>query len=150
MDILTEEFVWSSLKSLHAKNNEDFMGTGIIFYTDLSNIPFISLNKNTDEAILVNENFIELIYRLSLKQSPYHDGFHFFNINLMTLTHISQYLAPVIEVNDNSALNSIRPCGAREMTAYLTSLTKGVVSVGLVSHMDGIKVYQNGNCIRES
>lgn len=148
MDILTEEFVWSSLKALHAKNNKYFMGTGIIFYTDLSNIPFISLNKNTDEAILVNENFIELIYRLSLKQSPYHDGFHFFNINLMTLTHISQYLAPVIEMSDSSALNSIRPCGAREMTAYLTSLTKGVVSVGLVSHVDGIKVYQNGNCIR--
>jgi hypothetical protein len=150
MDIITEEFIWSSLKSLHKKNNKDFMGTGIVFYTDLSNLPFINLNKNTDEAILADENFIDLIYRLSLKQSLYHDGFHFFNTNLMTLTHISQYLAPVIEINDTSALDAIRPCGAREMTAYLTSLTKGIVSVGLVSHMDGIKVYRNGNCIRES
>ncbi|HCH26216.1 MULTISPECIES: hypothetical protein [Psychrobacter] len=150
MDTITEEFIWSSLKSLHKKNNKDFMGTGIIFYTDLSNLPFTSLNKNTDKAILENKNFIELIYRLSLKQSPYHDGFHFFNTNLMTLTHISQYLAPVIETNNTSALDAIRPCGAREMTAYLTSLTKGIVSVGLVSHMDGIKVYRNGNCIGES
>lgn len=149
MDIITEEFIWSSLKSLHKKNNKDFMGTGIVFYTDLSNLPFINLNKNTDEAILADENFIELIYRLSLKQSPYHDGFHFFNTNLMTLTHISQYLAPVIEINDTSALDAIRPCGAREMTAYLTSLTKGVVSVGLISHIDGIKAYRDGNCITE-
>lgn len=150
MDIITEEFIWSSLKSLHKKNNKDFMGTGIVFYTDLSNLPFINLNKNTDEAILADENFIELIYRLSLKESPYHDGFHFFNTNLMTLTHISQYLAPVIEINDTSALDAIRPCGAREMTAYLTSLTKGVVSVGLISHIDGIKAYRDGNCIMES
>ena len=150
MDIITEEFIWSSLKSLHKKNNKDFMGTGIVFYTDLSNLPFINLNKNTDEAILADENFIELIYRLSLKDSPYHDGFHFFNTNLMTLTHISQYLAPVIEINDTSALDAIRPCGAREMTAYLTSLTKGVVSVGLISHIDGIKAYRDGNCIMES
>lgn len=150
MNIITEEFIWSSLKSLYKKNNKEFMGTGIIFYTDLSNLPFTSLNKNTDKAILENKNFIELIYRLSLKQSPYHDGFHFFNTNLMALTHISQYLAPVIETNNTSALDAIRPCGAREMTAYLTSLTKGIVSVGLVSHMDGIKVYRNGNCIRES
>ncbi|MGP5359396.1 hypothetical protein ACTXL1_01085 [Psychrobacter celer] len=150
MDTITEEFIWSSLKSLHKKNNKDFMGTGIVFYTDLSNLPFTNLNKNTDKAILENKNFIELICRLSLKQSPYHDGFHFFNTNLMTLTHISQYLAPVIETNNTSALDAIRPCGAREMTAYLTSLTKGIVSVGLVSHVDGIKVYRNGNCIRES
>lgn len=150
MDFVIEEFIWSSLKSLHTKNNKDFMGTGIIFYTDLSNLPFISLNKNTDEAILENENFIELIYRLSLKQSPYHDGFHFFNMNLMTLTHISQYLAPIIEIKDTRTLDAIRPCGAREMTAYLASLRKGVVGVGLVSHMDGIKVYRNGDCTRES
>lgn len=150
MDFVIEELIWSSLKSLHTKNNKDFMGTGIIFYTDLSNLPFISLNKNTDEAILENENFIELIYRLSLKQSPYHDGFHFFNMNLMTLTHISQYLAPIIEIKDTRTLDAIRPCGAREMTAYLASLCKGVVGVGLVSHMDGIKVYRNGDCTRES
>lgn len=138
MDIITEEFIWSSLKTLHKKNNKDFMGTGIVFYTDLSNLPFINLNKNTDAAILADENFIELIYRLSLKQSSYHDGFHFFNTNLMTLTHISRYLAPVIEINDTSALDAIRPYGAREMTAYFTSLTKGVVSVGLINFSDNL------------
>ena len=66
MDTITEEFIWSSLKSLHKKNNKDFMGTGIIFYTDLSNLPFTSLNKNTDKAILENKKPVILNIKLQV------------------------------------------------------------------------------------
>ncbi|WP_150601535.1 hypothetical protein [Pseudomonas fluorescens] len=62
-----------------------------------------------------------------------------------TLTHLSQFLAPPLEVL--ARLPEDRPNGARQMTALLTSLIPGITYVGVLSTGDEIVVYENGKIL---
>ena len=62
----------------------------------------------------------------------------------MEITHISQYISPSVELINDLGLEAIIPCGAREMTAFLTSKINGILYVGLISSDKIIKIFKNG------
>ncbi|MGB5886962.1 MAG: hypothetical protein WBG77_09555 [Acinetobacter venetianus] len=147
MSLLFESSISHSLEEICLNSNEDFSGLGIVYYYSLDNIPFIGLHKMSLSIDLQSVDFIKTMQEISRKTSDFHDGFHFFDISLSRITHISQYISPVLLKVNEVEIDKITPCGAREMTAFLTSYIEGVCCVGLVSINKKIKIFKNGEVI---
>ncbi|EJB8496091.1 hypothetical protein VXG46_002057 [Acinetobacter baumannii] len=147
MSLLLESSIYHSLEEICLNSNESFSGLGIVFYENLDDLPFISLHKMSLSLEMQSLNFIKIMQEISKKTSIFHDGFHFFDINLCRITHISQYISPILSGVNEEKINNILPCGAREMTAFLTSYIKGVYCVGLISVNKKIKIFKDGEIV---
>ncbi|MHA3060763.1 hypothetical protein ACX1N5_09280 [Acinetobacter sp. ANC 4636] len=147
MSLLFESSIYHSLEEISLNSNESFSGLGIVYYYSLDNLPFISLHKMNLSLDLQSIDFIKIMQEISKKTSVFHDGFHFFDINSSKITHISQYISPVLSGVNEKEIDKVTPCGAREMTAFLTSYIKGVYCVGLVSINKKIKIFKDGELV---
>lgn len=143
-----DRLIHNSLKEICKKCKEDFSGLAIVCYEDLSHLPYISLHKEQFFTDFDLKNINETLLRISTYSSTYHDGFHFYDINSKKLTHISQFISPPLESVAYMNIENIIPCGAREMTAYLTSSIQGIFCVGLISANKTIKVFKNNSIVK--
>lgn len=135
------------LKSLSLNKSAGFSGIGIVFYQDLREVPHIELGHPTmDRPILPINQMTEIIFTLegvAEISSPWHDGFHFIYSDPISLTHLSQFIAPSLKLHNSTPLH-LRPSGARHMTAALTSNLVGVDCVGLLTSNGEISIFKNG------
>lgn len=144
-----ESQISDSLIEICHNSSKEFTGLGIIFYKSLNNLPYLTLHEKKLPSDLCFGDLIKTLLTISEYSSPYHDGFHFIDIKTMEITHISQYISPPVELINDPNLEVIIPCGAREMTAFLTSKIKGIIYVGLISSDKIIKIFKNGIDIYE-
>lgn len=144
MVLMFEKQISDSLIELSKNCEEGFTGLGIIYYDDLTKLPYIGLHNCKLPENIVNLSLTETLLNISRKSSIYHDGFHFVDSKSLKITHISQYISPSLDVRRYSLILNIIPCGAREMTSLLTSLVDGIVCVGLISSDKTIKIFKNG------
>ncbi len=130
------------LLEVSEKSKFNFSGLGILVYSDLTNLPIISL-KHTDKDIhLPIKDRNEVVERLSLISSSnnkYHDGFHMLNDKL-ELTHLSQYVAATI-IKDVIIKNEF---GCRYRTAIYASALPNIICSGVLSSNYPATVFQNG------
>ena len=144
--------LWSGADILRSKMDaneyKDYL-LGIVFYKSLTNLPYLTLHEKKLSSDLCFSDINKTLSTISEYSSPYHDGFHFIDIQAMEITHISQYISPPIELINDLNLETVIPCGAREMTAFLTSKINGILYVGLISSDKNIKIFKNGIDIYE-
>lgn len=122
-----------------------FTGFGLIFYNDLAMLPYLPLATGVDSSTAI-ETFegLDLLSVLELTcqtDSPYHDGFHFVDIETMAVTHISQFISPPIP---QTSLDRFKGTGARQMSAVLASIIPGVLCVGLASQKGDVQLFMDG------
>lgn len=139
-----ESQISDALIEICHNSNIEFTGLGIIFYKSLNNLPYLTLHENKLSSDVCFSDLIKTLLKISEYSSPYHDGFHFIDVQTMEITHISQYISPPVELINDLNLEAIIPCGAREMTAFLTSKINGILYVGLISSDKIIKIFKNG------
>lgn len=135
------------LKSLSLNRTAGFTGVGIVFYQNLAGIPHIDLGHPTlNRPNLPVEGLEAIIATLVAAadiSSPWHDGFHFISLTNISLTHLSQFIAPSLDMYDSVPLCK-RPSGARHMTASLVSNSEGIECVGLLTSSGELCVFKNG------
>ena len=139
-----ENEITASLTEIRCNSTAEFTGLGIVFYKSLNNLPYLTLHEKKLSSDLCFSDINKTLLTISEYSSPYHDGFHFIDIQAMEITHISQYISPPIELINDLNLETVIPCGAREMTAFLTSKINGILYVGLISSDKNIKIFKNG------
>lgn len=139
---IIDDFIKDLLLNVRKMASKSFTGTGIVFYKNLDQLNYTSLSNY--ELKLQENNIDQFISEISLPQSGLHDGYHFLSLKNFNLTHVAQYISPPIETNMSEFIQKIQPCGAREMSAMLTSLIPGIDSVGLISHNKIVKIYRKG------
>ena len=144
-----ENEITASLTEIRCNSSKEFTGLGIVFYKSLNNLPYLTLHEKKLSSDLCFSYPVKTLLKISEYSSPYHDGFHFIDIKTMEITHISQYISPPVELINDLNLEAITPCGAREMTAFLTSKIDGILCVGLISSDKIIKIFKNGIDIYE-
>jgi hypothetical protein len=137
------------LEQIKRLRSETFSGVGLVFYSDLEELPSVPLGHRNamkpDLPIFGAEAISRILAKVSDQASPWHDGFHMINIQSQSLTHISQYLAPPLKCLAQPPEDL--PSGARQMTALLTSLIPGITYVGVLGMGDEIVVYKNGRVL---
>ena len=125
--------------------SDDFSGLGIVFYDSLAELPFLPLDvsgrENIDLPISGLDPVCDLLLRTARKTSKWHDGFHFVHAGSLSLTHLSQFIAPPLP-GDGDELP--RASGARHMTALLASRVSGIVTVGLLTQDQVVAIYESG------
>lgn len=141
-----------NLLNLVANNRDsNFSGIGVVFYSSLDNLPYLQLagdSKKRDAIMLEGRDIIIALSLASNVGSPFHDGFHFVDVNTWKITHISQYISPPIL--PNKILN-FHGSGARVMSAYLASLIPGIACAGVVSQSGYVQLFLEGvNIIGET
>lgn len=144
-----EQYIYSLLKHISIECDDTFSGLGIVYYTHLNKVSHISLHTAPLPSEIQEKSIVSLLLKISKKECSFHDGFHFISIPSMQITHISEYISPALNISDKFKYLNITPCGAREMTAFLTSLVEGVYCVGLISSNRTIKIFKNGLDISE-
>lgn len=144
-----EQYIYSLLKHISIECDDTFSGLGIVYYTHLNKVSHISLHTAPLPSEIQEKSIVSLLLKISKKECSFHDGFHFISIPSMQITHISEYISPALNISDKFKYLNIIPCGAREMTAFLTSLAEGVYCVGLISSNRTIKIFKNGLDISE-
>lgn len=132
------------LKSISKNPEIDFSGTGLIFYSNLSQLPFLQLENESikpNAAIFFDCELSSAIRQISTRRDPLHDGFHFIDIETWKITHVSQFISPPIP---HDASQIIRGTGSRLMSAYLASLIEGIKFVGIVSQAGKVHLFYRG------
>jgi hypothetical protein len=135
------------LRTISFNRRNDFSGTGIIFYEDLVNLPHLQLSVVEDDSKITPIDSSDIATKLgsiSTIHGPYHDGFHFIDIDDWQISHLSQYISPPIPQN---AEKQFHGTGARLMSAMLASILPGIICVGLVSQEGSIHLFCSGNDI---
>ena len=135
------------LSHVAANRPVDFAGTGVVFYENLTSLPFLQLGGAGTGGPPVNPAEADLettLRELARLSSPWHDGFHFVEASSFALTHVAQFVSPPIPAN----LVKVQGTGARFMTAQLSSLVPGIICVGLISHEGQASIFVNGGLIR--
>lgn len=124
-----------------------FSGVGVVFYKCLRLLPHISLGSPKlacpQLPISGTERIASALVLISDASSPWHDGFHLVDAETWSLTHVSQFLSPVLPKSD-SAIGDNRPNGARHMTAYLVSKLPEIACVGLLTHAGELCIFECG------
>lgn len=141
------EFSRFILSAVAQRRPESFAGVGLIFYRDLAALPHLQLRGSPECPALPVRGLLaiaETVAAVSAQSSPWHDGFHFIDIEEEMLTHLSQFLSPPIPSYPR-AFDAKLPTGARQATALLASSTSGIACTGLVSVAGDVAIYENGN-----
>lgn len=125
--------------------SDDFSGLGIVFYDSLVELPFLPLDvsggANIDLPVSGLDSVCDLLLRTARTSSQWHDGFHFVHSGTLSLTHLSQFVAPPLPEDCNEMP---RASGARHMTALLASRVNGIVTVGLLTQDRVVSIYESG------
>jgi hypothetical protein len=106
-----------------------------------NNIRAYVCNYNISDGHLISFDIASTLSSVSIMRSPYHDGFHFIDIEHWQISHLSQYISPPIPQGADKQLHGT---GARLMSAMLASLLHGIVCVGLVSKEGKIYLFHSG------
>jgi hypothetical protein len=129
-----------------AKRSPDFAGLGFVVYDDPIALPSVALGSCFARPPLPVRGVQDIglaLARVSAHSSSWHDGFHFVECTSGSLTHVSQFLAPDLEI-----LNGIDdlqiPFGARQLTALLVSKYECTDCVALLSTDGELIIYRNG------
>lgn len=127
-----------------------FSGVGVVFYKRLGSLPHVSLGTpklaSPQLPISGTAGIASTLVSISDATSPWHDGFHLIDTETWSLTHISQFLSPVLPEND-SEIGDYRPNGARHMTAFLVSNLPEIACVGLLTHTGELCIFEHGRKI---
>jgi hypothetical protein len=138
------------LEEVWRKRPPAFTGLGVVFYASPVALPSVPLRENValkDGApVLGMEEISQCLSELSDLHSPWHDGFHFVDVDHFALTHLAQYLAPPLNTEILAACVE-RPAGARQMTALLTSGISRVQAVAVMSAAGEIRLYADGRLV---
>ena len=122
-------------------DSETFLGTGIIVYSDLDALSFVSIS-NCATKPAPNELVGQVLEASSMTRAS-HDGFHFIDSE-WHLTHLNQYVAPEIPKNYQLPPDVRSFAGARFTTAILSSLSTSVICSGILSSTYGIMTFADG------
>ncbi|WP_081194612.1 hypothetical protein [Halomonas sp. BC1] len=137
------------LRSIASNRCRDFSGTGVIFYSDLGKLPHLQLttgNEKPSVTQLGDHDIASALASISTMCGPFHDGFHFIDMNSWQMTHLSQFISPPIP---HDAAQRFHGTGARLMAAMLASLLPGITCVGLVSQGGQVHLFYGGVDIAE-
>jgi len=130
-----------------ANRTSQFSGVGVVFYKSLGLLPHISLGTPKLACLQLpisgTKGIASALVSVSDALSPWHDGFHLIDAKTWSLTHVSQFLSPVLPKND-SEIDDDRPNGARHMTAFLVSKLPEIASVGLLTHTGELCIFECG------
>lgn len=137
------------IRSIASNRGNDFTGTGVVFYTDLTGLPHLQLisgREKPDVSQFDDCNIASALISISTICSPLHDGFHFVDSRSWQITHLSQFISPPIP---HDAAQRFHGTGARLIAAVLASLLPGITYVGLVSQGGQVHLFCNGVDIAE-
>lgn len=127
---------------------DDFSGTGVLFYDDLCDLPFVSLGAEHPARPRLPISGIgriaPVLAQVSSLSSSFHDGFHFIELKHERLTHLAQFVSPPIP--NLSEEPEPKASGARHMTALLSSRVRGIVGVGILASAGEVYYYESGVC----
>jgi hypothetical protein len=133
------------LRRVAEEAEADFSGVGFICYSNLSSLPHLALSVSQNSirglpiiGVSATGTFLAYASRAS---SPLHDGFHLIAAQSLALTHVCQFIAPVIPP-DQSGLQFA--AGARHMSALLASRTQGIEAAALITKDGTGVIYEGG------
>jgi hypothetical protein len=127
-----------------------FSGLGLIFYVSPLQLPVVAL---ADQALFHPglpvrglHAIAQVLTKISVLESPWHDGFHLIDARLPAITHVSQFFAPSV-ASPRHIETLARPMGARQMAAILGSTLPNVDCTALLAKngeptvfVDGVKL----------
>lgn len=144
------DFLFKILRFIEKNKTETFSGIGAILYEEPLRLPVAALGDQSlflpELPVFTYEKISQVLLSISDIRSPWHDGFHLINARTDALTHLSQFLAPPIELLDYSVSNRL-PVGARRLAAMGVSHLESVVCSALLSSQGGIEIFVRGKQI---
>lgn len=146
MSVLTpSSFCIDLLRRVAEEARADFSGVGFICYRDLLSLPHLALSVPQDSIRalpIIGVNAIgAFLAEASRASSPLHDGFHLIASQNYALTHVCEFIAPVIP-SDQSSLQLA--AGARHMSAQLASRSQGIEAAAFMAKDGNGVVYEGG------
>jgi len=130
------------LKEISKIEDVDFSGIGLILYSSLDNLDFILMKDNTilsNKLVKGKSELLAFIQEISHHNNYFHDGFHLINEKL-ELTHLSAFVSPKIDKD----LIVLDEYGSRYRTAVYSSLSPGIIAIGVIGKTYGPFIVQNG------
>jgi DNA integrity scanning protein DisA with diadenylate cyclase activity len=122
--------------------NKNFEGIGLVIYSDIKELPVVSMNTEKETYDLPIKNYddiLKTLIEISSSNSKFQDGFHLLS-NEFKLTHVSQYFStPIIKkvIVENNY-------GSRYRTALYGSLLQSVFFTAVMSKNYGIIIFKKG------
>ncbi|MCZ3384918.1 diadenylate cyclase [Kosakonia sp. SOY2] len=136
---MTKESLYKLLYGIWKNSNRsDFSGVGIIICNNPDSIPITSL-RNTNP--IKNDSTLELLTRISNKNSEYHDGFHILD-ETGAVIYTAQYFSP--QIIDNISFDRSRIVGGRFVAALYGSCIDEIKFTGIVSEGDRLSIFKDG------
>ncbi|HHN8378777.1 TPA: hypothetical protein ACRRXV_003739 [Morganella morganii] len=136
---MTKETLYKLLYDIWNKSNHvDFSGIGIIICNNPDNLPITNLRNI---APIQSESTLELLSRISNKNSEYHDGFHILN-ETGNITYTAQYFSPPII--ENISFDRSRLVGGRFVAALYGSCIDEIKLTGIVSEGARLSIFEAG------
>ncbi|WP_157921616.1 diadenylate cyclase, partial [Escherichia coli] len=115
-----------------------FSGIGVIICNNPDSLPITSL-RNIDP--IQNDSTLELLSRISNKNSEYHDGFHILD-EAGNVTYTAQYFSPPII--ENISFDSSRLVGGRFVAALYGSCIDEIKLTGIVGERGRLSIFEAG------
>lgn len=144
------DFACEILRRVRARIKPTFTGLGLVLFEPPIRLPVASLGDQTLFKPLLPVSNIEKIAAvltiISDASSPWHDGFHLVDVRLRALTHISQFLAPPIELLKHTCTGQL-PVGARHLAALGGSALDSVACSALLGSEGILEVFVGGKQI---
>lgn len=145
------DFACEILRRVQANVKPTFTGLGLVLYEPPLQLPVASLG---DQALFMPslpvsnaQTISELLSAISHASSPWHDGFHLIDVRLRALTHVSQFLAPPVELLEHPCTGQL-PVGARYLAALAGSRIESVACTALLGSRGSLEVFLAGKQIR--
>lgn len=144
---MTDPFPIEVLRLVASDLRPDFVGLGVVFYTDLNRLPFLQLAADLPLPTLPvvgGRDIARHLVEVSRLRSRWHDGFHFVDREKECLTHLAQFVSPPLP----KAGGFVPPLtGARLMSAALATLVEGISHVGIISSRRELLLFSGGQCV---
>lgn len=106
-----------------------FSGLGLVFYSGEMRLPVVNL---ADQGafkpalpVVGWRNMQAVLIEICSVASPWHDGFHLISVDPTSLTHVSQFVAPPLDLIE-AAIRNEMPSGARLAATKAVSKIHGV------------------------
>lgn len=135
---MTQDEFRNLLYEIKFNSSFDFSGIGIVVCDSPPDLPIISLRDTTPD---MTGSVAQVLSRLSIHKSTYHDGFHILN-KKGELTHVAQYFSPPIV--QEACFDKSRLVGGRFVAALFGSAISSVIMTGIVSEGHGLSIFKNG------
>ena len=136
---MTKEKLYKLLYDIWKKSSRAyFSGIGVIICNNPDSLPITSL-RNIDP--IQNDSTLELLSRISNKNSEYHDGFHILD-EAGNVTYTAQYFSPPII--ENISFDSSRRVGGRFGAALYGSCIDEITLTGIVGERGRLSIFEAG------